>query len=141
MVQNKVAQKIKLFEKAVATLQTVLLKLQQTPHEHENYIFFRDSLIQRFEYCTDMFWKMLREFIIEKHGIDVPASPKAVLKQALDLFIFDENQYKVLIASVNDRNLTSHAYHEDVAAQIASHIQSYYLLMQKITETLKDAID
>ncbi len=49
-----------------------------------------------------MFWKMLREFIIEKHGIEAPASPKAVLKQAFDLFIIDTEEYEKFLASVNN---------------------------------------
>jgi nucleotidyltransferase substrate binding protein (TIGR01987 family) len=135
--RKKIVDKIAHFEKAVKILKSVMLKVQQTPPENENYIFFRDSLIQRFEYCTDMFWKMVREFIVECHGIDAPASPKGVLKQAFDLAVIDEDQYRVLIASVNDRNLSSHAYHEKVAEQIALHIFSYFLLMQEITEKLK----
>ena len=140
MAQKKVVDRIELFEKAIKTLQTVLSKVQKTSLDHEDYIFFRDSLLQRFEYCTDMFWKTMREFIVEKHGIDVLASPKAVLKQAFDLHIIDEGQYKTLVASVNDRNLTSHAYHENIAEQISSHVQSYYLLMSKIAEKLKLAL-
>lgn len=137
MVEKKTINKIAGFEKAIKTLQTVLLQVQETSSDSEYYIFFRDSLIQRFEYCTDMFWKMLREFIIEHHGIDVPASPKIVLKQAFDVSIIDETQYQILVSSVNDRNLSSHAYHEKIAEQISSHVQGYYLLMQKVTEKLK----
>jgi hypothetical protein len=49
----------------------------------------------------------------------------------------DEDQYRQLISSINDRNLTSHAYREDVATQIASHIFAYYQLMQKIMHKIK----
>ncbi len=140
MGKEKVINKIDNFEKALQTLKLALLKNQQTPEDHEDYIFFRDSLIQRFEYCTDMFWKTIREFIIIKHGLDVPASPKMVIKQALDVYLINEDQYKELIASINDRNLTSHAYRENVAIQIASHISAYYQLMQEIMNRVKNEL-
>lgn len=136
MVEKKTIGKIANFEKAINTLQVVLLEVAKAKNT-DAYEFYRDSLIQRFEYSIDMFWKMLREFIVEQHGIDVPASPKAVLKQAFDISIIDETQYQVLISSVNDRNLSSHAYHEKIAEQISSHVQGYYLLMQQVTEKLK----
>jgi nucleotidyltransferase substrate binding protein (TIGR01987 family) len=135
MVQSKLVQKKKNFEKAVKTLQAVLIRMQQMPRDDEDFIFFRDSLIQRFEYCTDMFWKLLKDFIAEKHGVEVLASPKAVLKQAVDLHIINDEQYKLLLQAVNDRNLSSHAYHEDVAEEISGHVQAYYLLMQNVSET------
>ena len=92
MVEKKTIGKIGNFEKAIKPLQVVLLQVQESSPDNEYYMFFRDSLIQRFEYCTDMFWKMLCEFIVEQDGIDVPASPKAVLKQAFDISLIDETQ-------------------------------------------------
>lgn len=140
MGKEKVINKISTIEKAFETLKMALLKVQNTPEEHEDYIFFRDSLIQRFEYCVDMFWKLMREFIIDKHGIDMPASPKGVIKEALDISLIDMDQYKHLIASINDRNLTSHAYQESVAVQIASHIYAYYQLMHHIVKTMEQQL-
>lgn len=138
MVEKKIIGKIIKFEKALRTLQEILLTTQQTPHDSIYFRFLRDSLIKRFEYCIDMFWKVLREYILDKHGIDAPASPKAVIKQALDLNIINNEEYAKLITAVNDRNLSSHAYHEDTAERIALHIQSYYALMCSVRDRLKN---
>lgn len=141
MGKEKVVNKLSNLEKAFYTLQLALTKLQETPEDHEDYVFFRDSLIQRFEYCTDMFWKAIREFLIHTHGLEVPASPKGVMKEALDVHLLNLSEYEQLIASINDRNLTSHAYRESIAIQIASHVLSYYQLMQKIIVKVKNEMD
>ncbi len=140
MGKEKTVKKIANLDKALETLALALIKVEDTPEDHEDYIFFRDSLIQRFEYCTDLFWKALREFIINKHGIEVPASPKATIKAAFDIDTIDNDQYQQLIASINDRNLTSHAYREEVAIQISSHIISYYQLMRIVISNISESL-
>ncbi|QQR49266.1 nucleotidyltransferase substrate binding protein [bacterium] len=141
MGKEKVTKKIDHFEKALKTLNTVLVRFEEVTPDYKDYLFIRDSLIQRFEYCTDMFWKVLREFIIEKHGVDVLASPKAVLKEAFDVYLIDEKQYTQLLTSVNDRNLTSHAYQEDVALQIVEYVADSYQLMKIIIEKINQEIN
>lgn len=140
MGKEKTVKKITNLNKALETLAKALSKVNNTAEDHEDYIFFRDSLIQRFEYCTDLFWKALREFIINKHGVESPASPKATVKTAFDIDIINNDQYQQLVASINDRNLTSHAYREDVAILISSHILSYYQLMKHIIDKINKSL-
>lgn len=141
MGKEKVIKKIDHFEKALKTLNTVLVRFEEVTPDYKDYLFIRDSLIQRFEYCTDMFWKVLREFLIEKHGADVLASPKAVLKEAFDADLIDEKQYLQLLTSVNDRNLTSHAYQEDVALQIIEYVADSYQLMKIVIKKINQEIN
>lgn len=127
-------KKIEQAKQTLQMLQTALIELETAPEHY--HIFLRDSLIQRFKYSIDLFWKLVREFIIAKHGLDIPASPKGVLKVALDMHIINEKEYQVLINAINDRNLTSHAYREQVAVEISSHIVSYYTCMQALVPSL-----
>jgi nucleotidyltransferase substrate binding protein (TIGR01987 family) len=136
MGKEKVIAKIANFQKALASLHAALVRFQKVSPDDELYEPLRDSLIKRFEYCIDMFWKMLREYIIEEHGIDVPASPKAVIKVAVDLYIITDDQHKLFVSAINDRNLTSHSYHEEVAQQIASHVIYYYQNMHALVKKL-----
>lgn len=80
------------------------------------------------------------EFIAECHGIELPVSSKKVIQQALDVYLINEDQYEQLLASVNDRNMTAHAYQEDVAAQIADHVAGYYQLMSQLLQKMKQEL-
>ena len=54
-----------------------------------------ESVIQRFEVCYDVLWKLLRRYLIEKLGIvDAPNSPRGIIRLA------DQNQ---LLASGSDQ--------------------------------------
>jgi nucleotidyltransferase substrate binding protein (TIGR01987 family) len=138
--KEKLVSRIAYFQKLLKTLREALVRLQKITPGNELYEPLRDSLIKRFEYCIDMFWKMLREFIIEQHGVDVPASPKAVVKVAFDLSIITDDQHKEFILAINDRNLTSHSYHEEVAQQIAAHVIHYYQSMHAIAQALERVV-
>lgn len=136
MAQSIVTQKKKNFIAAMQTLQEALTVLEQIAADDPFFKFLRDSLIQRFEYCTDMFWKLLREYIMEVHGLEVPASPRGTFKQAYELDMFNNDQYVLLLAAIADRNLSSHAYQEDIANRIYKHVDSYYRLMLELSEKL-----
>lgn len=59
MGKEKITKKLEQLEKALKTLHLAMVKHGKTSEAHEDYVFFRDSLIKRFEYCTDMFWKTI----------------------------------------------------------------------------------
>src|SRR5436190_10205367 len=53
----------------------------------------RDSLIQRFEYCTDLFWKVTRIYLIEIEKMDVPVqSPRGIIRYAIKAGVFSEKE-------------------------------------------------
>ncbi len=39
----------------------------------------------------------------------------------------------------DDRNLTSHTYHEEVAEEIYTNIKDYYILMNRVYQNLIEA--
>lgn len=128
-------------EQKLESLQHIISRMAEVSQDYKDYLFLRDSLVRRFNYCTDAFLCVLREFIIEKHGVDVLASPKAVLKEAFDADLIDEKQYLQLLTSVNDRNLTSHAYQEDVALQIIEYVADSYQLMKIVIKKINQEIN
>ena len=86
----------------------------------------RDGVIQRFEFCTELAWKTVREYLIEQ-GFNDLNSPKSVMRQAYaDGLVSDGEMWSTLL---NDRNLTSHVYDDATAAAIFSKIVAMYLPM------------
>ena len=97
----------------------------------------RDSLIQRFEYCADLFWKFLNDQLRIQMGIfvDIPR-PKFVFKESCDTGLISSNELQTCIKLTEDRNHSSHAYHEELAEWISQRIPAYYQLMNTVAQRL-----
>ena len=83
----------------------------------------RDGVIQRFEFCTELAWKTLREYLIEQGYSDIN-SPKNVLKTAFADGILNDEQGWLDI--LDARNITSHVYDEATAQKIFDNIRGTY---------------
>ena len=86
----------------------------------------RDGSIQRFEFCTELAWKTMREYLLDQGYTEIN-SPKAVVKQAFAFGIIRDQQAWVDL--LNDRNLTSHVYDEATAKAIFERIEGKYLAL------------
>jgi nucleotidyltransferase substrate binding protein (TIGR01987 family) len=81
-----------------------------------------DGTIQRFEFSIELFWKALKKKLLYDHGLDLQ-SPKAVLQQAyINQLILNENMW---LDMLEDRNLTSHTYNQELALEIYQRIKNY----------------
>jgi len=114
--------------KALATLEEAL--------NAEYSIFVRDSAIQRFEYTTEALWKCLQSYLNEYEGI-VSSSPKACMREAKKVKILNDNETGLALEMIDDRNLTAHTYHEEVAEMLFKRLPQYAVLMKKILEKIK----
>lgn len=133
---ERLNQRHQLLIKAIQSLKTVLTDIQELPSSHKYYAPLRDSTIQRFEYTVDTFWKFMREYVEKRFGIVTLASPKAVIKSLLDAELINQEKYVTLISMIDDRNLTSHAYNEEVAKDIFNAIPMYYEQLSQIIQQL-----
>ena len=79
-----------------------------------------DGTIQRFEFTFELCGKALKDALREE-GIEAP-SPKAALRAAFGIGWLDDEA--AWLAMLDDRNLTSHAYREEEAAEIYGRIQN-----------------
>jgi len=93
------------------------------------YDQIRDSVIKRLEFCFDLFWKYLKDFLEEEHGILV-ASPKATLRESFKQNIVDQKEFEILNNLVTDRNNTSHQYDTNIAQAIAQRAEQYLKSMR-----------
>jgi len=122
--------------KALATLKKSLIIIEDPKNQHL-YESLRDSVIQRFEYSIDTFWKFLKFYIQETEKVDLEASsPRIILRQAETVGLIDKQQHEILIDCLADRNLTSHVYNEETADSILKNIPLYYETMKSITDKL-----
>ena len=96
----------------------------------------RDGTIQRFEFCTELAWKTMREYLLDQGYTNIN-SPKEVIKQAFAFGMIDDQ--KAWVELLNDRNFTSHVYDEATAAAIFARIEGQYLpLFDSVTAYMKD---
>jgi nucleotidyltransferase substrate binding protein (TIGR01987 family) len=94
---------------------------------HKNKLdSIRDGVIQRFEFCTELTWKTVREYLLDQGYTEIN-SPKSVMRQAFADGLIDSDQ--AWIDLLNDRNATSHIYDEATATQIYQHIEENYYSM------------
>ena len=94
-----------------------------------------DAAIQRFEYTVEAVWKFLQKYLREKEGIDCYA-PKSCFREAKSVGLVDEDETVRALEMVDDRNLTSHTYHEDVAQRIYEKLPAYVTLMEKLLKQM-----
>lgn len=117
-------------------MQEAIKRLHEISAEDYYYKTARDSCIQRFEFSVDTFWKYLAEYIKVKHGISIVPSPKSVFREAKELGIVNDAELSELLDMVDDRNLTSHTYHEELAEKISYSIPDYFKTLYRIFFTI-----
>ena len=124
-------------QKALASLQEVLESVNVLIQCGVASNVIRDSIIKRFEYCIDSFWKFLKIYLEEVQKIDVKlAAPREVLRLSLQNNVIAKAEFDTLIYAVTDRNLTSHTYNEDLANKISSQVPLYFITMKTIVSRL-----
>lgn len=122
--------------KTLMTLKEAL-DLLSDPEYQSIHKTLRDSVIQRYEYSIDTFWKFLKIYLQENQKVTLESfSPKAILRQSLTSGLINQNQYDLLINGISDRNLTSHTYNEELAEEIIARVANYYAVMNNVVSQL-----
>ena len=133
VLMNKAKEKYGKLAQAVERLQEAI------DDYHKNRLdSIRDGVIQRFEFCTELTWKTIREYLLDQGYTDIN-SPKSVMRQAFADGVIDNEQ--AWIDLLNDRNATSHIYDETTAAKIYQHIEkNYYFMFHDLVHKLDKLI-
>ena len=118
-LMDKLHEKYNYLKEAVKRLREALDDYKKYPLDS-----VRDGAIQRFEFCTELAWKTMREYLLDQGYTNIN-SPKEVIKQAFAFGMIEDS--KVWLELLNDRNLTSHVYDEATARAIFDRIESQYL--------------
>jgi len=93
-----------------------------------------DGTIQRFEFSIEIFWKLLKRILAEQ-GVDAPF-PRDVLQKAYAGKLIDDET--IWLSMLRDRNQTSHTYDEELAEAIYIRIKTYYPILEKTCDFLKN---
>jgi nucleotidyltransferase substrate binding protein (TIGR01987 family) len=93
-----------------------------------------DGSIQRFEFCFELGWKLIKKLLMDVEGIEA-LSPKRALQFAYQVGWIDDEV--LWLKMLNDRNLTSHTYREDYALEIYSHLASHLVAMKLLKSKLE----
>lgn len=93
----------------------------------------RDGLIQRFEFCTEQFWKTLR-FALRARGLDPAGSPRALLEAAAAERRLDDETARLDL--LRNRNRTSHAYRKAIADEVLGRLTGHLARMQALADAL-----
>lgn len=127
-------QRFSNYRKALAKLrQAVELVPKQQELSEEIDELLQEGLIQRFEYTHELSWKVMKDYAEYQGYTDIHGSRDAIRK-ALEMGIIEDKQW---MNTINDRNLTSHNYDDDVAAEIYQAIvQIYYPLFCQFEEKM-----
>ncbi len=78
----------------------------------------RDAAIQRFEFCVELAWKVLKK----KMGSSSVA-PKVIIREAAQQGLLAEPT--LWIQFLDARNLSSHTYNEDVAKEVFETVKAF----------------
>lgn len=92
----------------------------------------RAGIIQLFEMSFELAWKMLKDYL-EDQGFEAVQTPRLALKKAFEVQLIQDGHgwMEMLI----DRNLTTHTYDEQKAADMEALIHhKYFPLLKKLRE-------
>ena len=121
---------------AIEKLNKAFLKLREGI-ESASTELEKDGVIQRFEFTFELLWKTLR-IILEYKGIEV-RSPRSAIKEAFKAGLIEDDE--ILLDMLEDRNLSSHIYSEEIAEQIFKRIEKAYVpAMEKLLAILKERL-
>lgn len=99
----------------------------------------KQGLIQGFEYTHELAWKVMKDYFIGKGENKVHGSRDATrLAFKNELIIEGE----VWMEMINDRNLSSHTYKEDIVEKITTNLLELYMIeFQKFNTTMKEFLN
>ena len=85
----------------------------------------KEGVIQRFEYCFELAWKTVKDFLEEGGLVISPVTPRQVLKDAFSAKVLTDGQ--VWIEMLDHRNLLSHTYDCAVFEKAVDALAARYL--------------
>ena len=98
---------------------------------------FLDGLIQRFEFCFELSWKLIKAFL-DYEGIEVN-SPRSAIRKAFQTELIDDAE--AWLDMLEKRNLSSHTYDAETAKEIYRNVaQKYIFLFNDFESTIGEKI-
>ncbi len=116
-------QRFNNYRKALAKLtQAVNIVGEQVDCNEDVDDLMREGLTQRFEYTHELAWKVMKDYAEYQGYTDIRGSRDAIRK-AFEMSLVADKRW---MESIEDRNLTSHNYDDEVAEEIYENIINVY---------------
>jgi len=144
---ERLKQKYEQLLKALKTLDEAILAMKEleirgksfnpkVDYEDE-YRTYRDSVVQRFEYTIDMFWKYIKNYLEVAQVLTGLKIPSEVMREAFSLRLLSEDETEKILEMIKSRNMTSHIYIEEIAERLAVQIPDYAQVLKEVIIRLK----
>ena len=134
-MKDKLEQNLANFERALTSLEVNIEKIRNKPKSDDDFDIYRDSTIQRFEYTMELSKKLMANYI-EYIDTEVKGQ-KLILKKAFEFDLIDD---EIWFKMLDDRNITSHEYSEELAQELLENIYVYAIKIRVFCETIKNKI-
>ncbi len=126
-------KKLDFYRKALGSFNRLLHKDLSVLQDLDLLDGVKNGQIQKFEYCAELTWKIIKRFLFVNSGIDA-RTPKESCKQFYQAGFFDEEKYLQLINMLDDRNNLSHLYSEEDFERIHNKLNGYCTLMLQVLD-------
>ena len=124
----KIKNSIENFKKAYTKLEEYLA----LPIENDRD---RSGIIKAFEFTFELAWKTFQKVAVDE-GLEA-GGPKSSLKQAFKLNIISNDQESHWLQMLDDRNLMSHTYRDQLSKMVVDRIQNQHKAsLNKVLKTL-----
>jgi nucleotidyltransferase substrate binding protein (TIGR01987 family) len=91
----------------------------------------KEGTVQRFEYCFELAWKTVKDYLAESGVVIDPITPRQVIKDAFAAKILDDGQ--LWMDMLVERNLVAHTYDKAVFDKAVEAIHTRFLPALKAT--------
>ena len=85
----------------------------------------KEGMIQRFEYCMELAWKTLKDYMEHQGIVFAQVFPSAVIREAGAAKLIDNPD--IWLRALDDRNKMSHTYNFKKFEQVIDRIKSVYV--------------
>lgn len=137
-METKVGRKLSDLEAALANFRDALtLEPALFPELLADTV--KSGQIQKFEFTIELLWKTVQAFLYEVDGVDV-VTPKSVAKEFVEAGYCDDDTYELFVRSINDRNLLSHIYRQEMAESIRENLPQYVRMVELIVSVMHDKL-
>jgi nucleotidyltransferase substrate binding protein (TIGR01987 family) len=113
-------QRLTNFERALRLLREAMAEGPEALNQLE-----KEGVIQRFEYCFELAWKTMKDYMEASGVVFDVVMPRQVIKDAFAAKVLNDGA--TWIAMLDHRNLLSHTYNPVVFEQAVAAIQQRYL--------------
>lgn len=135
-MKDKLEQNLANFQRALTSLEVNIEKIKVKPKTDDDFDIYRDSTIQRFEYSMELSKKLMANYI--EYIDEAVKGQKLILKKAFEFDLIDD---EIWFRMLDDRNITSHEYSEDLAQELLENIFIYAIKLRAFYETVKKSIE